>query len=103
MWKGEGLSIDSKRGMYEGIVAPTLLYGSEVWATSAAERRRMEVMEMKFMRAICGVSIMNRVINEDVCRQCGSEVSVGERMDRNVLMWYGHLERMEEERIVERV
>jgi hypothetical protein len=30
MWKGEGLSIDRKRGMYEGIVVPTLLYGSEV-------------------------------------------------------------------------
>jgi hypothetical protein len=59
MWKGEGLLIDAKRGMYEGIVAPLLLYGSEVWETSAAERRRMEVMEMKCMRAMCGVSVMD--------------------------------------------
>jgi hypothetical protein len=44
MWKGEGLSLDAKIGMYEGIVALTLLHGSEVWATVAAERRRMEVM-----------------------------------------------------------
>jgi hypothetical protein len=52
--------------MYECTVAPTLLYGSEVWVTGAAERRRIEVMEMKFMRAMCGVSIMDRDINEDV-------------------------------------
>jgi (2Fe-2S) ferredoxin len=103
MWKGEGLSIDSKRGMYKGIVSPMLLYGSESWATSAAERRRMEVMEMKCMRAMCGITIMNRVRNEDVRSRCGSEVSIGERMDRNVLRWYGHVDRMEEERIVKRV
>jgi hypothetical protein len=82
MCKGEGLSIDSERGMNEGIVASTLLYGSEVWATSAAERRRMEVMEMKCMRAMSGVSIMYIVRNEDVHRRCGSEVNIGERMDK---------------------
>jgi hypothetical protein len=97
------LAIDSIRGMYEGIVAPTLLYGSEEWATGAAERRRMEVMEMKCMRPMCGVRIMDRVRNEDVRRRCGSEVSIWEIMDRNVLRLYGHLERMEEERIVKRV
>jgi non-homologous end joining protein Ku len=30
---GEGLSINAKSGMYKGIVAPTLLYGSEVRMT----------------------------------------------------------------------
>jgi hypothetical protein len=39
MWKGESLSIDAKKGMHEGIVAPILLYGSEAWATGAAESR----------------------------------------------------------------
>jgi hypothetical protein len=52
----------------------------------------MEVMEMKCMKAICAVSIMDRVRNEDVRRRCGSVVSIGERMDINLLMWYGHVE-----------
>jgi hypothetical protein len=103
MWKGVGLSIDSKRVMYESIVAPTLLYGSEVWATSVAERRRMEVMSMKCMRAMCGVSIMDRVRNEDIRRRCGSEISIEKRMDRNVLRWCGHVRRMEEERLVKSI
>jgi hypothetical protein len=63
----------------------------------------MEVMEMKCMRAMCGVSIMDGVRNEDERRRRDSEVSIGERMDINVLRWYGHVERMEEERIVKRV
>jgi hypothetical protein len=63
----------------------------------------MKVMEMKCMRAMCGVSIMVRVRNEDERRQCGSEVSIREIMDRNVMMLYGHLETMEEERMVKSV
>jgi hypothetical protein len=61
IWKGEGLPTDAKRSMYEGRVLPTLLCGSEVWKTSADDRRRMVVTEMKCMRAMCGVSIMGRV------------------------------------------
>jgi hypothetical protein len=84
-------------------VTPTLLYGSTIWATGAAERRRIEAMKMNCMRAMCGVSIMDRVRNEDVHRRCGSELRIEERMDINVLRWYDHVERMEEERMVKRV
>jgi hypothetical protein len=39
---------------------------------------------------MCGVSIiyMDRVRNEEVQRRCGSELRIGEQMDRNVLRWY---------------
>jgi hypothetical protein len=49
-----------------------------VWSTCAEDRRRMGVMEMKCMRAMCGVSIMDRVRNEGVQRRCDSELSIGE-------------------------
>jgi hypothetical protein len=57
----------------------------------------MGVMEIKCMRAMCGVTIINRVRNEDMLRRYGTELNIGERMDRNVLMWYGHVEKMEDE------
>jgi hypothetical protein len=97
MWQGEELTRDAKRSMYEGIVLPTLLYCSLVWAASADDRRMMGVMEMKCMRAMSGVSIMDRVRYEEVRRRCGNEQSIGEQMDRNVLRWYGHVERMAED------
>jgi hypothetical protein len=76
---------------------------SAVWAASAEDRRRMRVIEMKCMSATCGVSIMDIIRKEEVRRRCGSELSIGEGMDRNVFRWYGHLERMEEERVVKRL
>jgi hypothetical protein len=39
---------------------------------------------------------MDRVRNEEVWRRCGGELSIGERIDRNVLRWYSRVERMED-------
>jgi hypothetical protein len=90
------MSGDAKRSMYEGLLVPTFLYGSEVWAASAEDRKRMGVLEIKCTRATCGANIMDIITNE-VRRRCGSELklSIGERMYRNVLMWSSHVERMD--------
>jgi hypothetical protein len=66
----------------------------EVCARNAEDGRRMSVMEINCMRAICGVSIMDRVRNEEV-RRCCSELGIGERMDINVLMRCGYVEKRE--------
>jgi hypothetical protein len=42
---------------------------------------------------------MDSVRNQEVWRRCGSEVNIVERIARNVLRCYGHVERMEEERM----
>jgi hypothetical protein len=78
IWRGERMLKYAKRSMDEVIVVPTFLYGSEVWTASAEDTRRMCVKEMKCMRAMCSVSIMDRVRNEEVQRRCGSELSIGE-------------------------
>ena len=58
---------------------------------------------MSCLRSICGVRRTDRVRNVDVRRKCGKNFGVGERMDQGVLRWFGHVERMREERLVKRV
>ena len=38
MWRNRGIGIEVKRRMYEGIVVPTVLYGSEAWTWSKNAR-----------------------------------------------------------------
>jgi hypothetical protein len=52
--------------MYDGIVLPMLPHGSDVWMTSAEDRTQMRVMEMKCMRTMCGVIIMDRVRKKEL-------------------------------------
>ena len=103
VWKKRKLSQEAKVGMYEAIVEPSLLYGSEAWVLNGHERKRMEAVEMNCLRSICGVRRLDRVRNEEIRRRCSKEVSVCEKVDQSVLRWFGHVERMEEERLVKRV
>ena len=46
---------------------------------------------------------MDRVRNEEVCRRAGGEMEFASRMDRSVLRWFGHVERIEENRLDRRL
>ena len=46
IWKNRNVSIETKRGMYEGIVVLTALHGSEVWVLENKVKNRMDVAEM---------------------------------------------------------
>ena len=42
-----------------------MLKGSEAWGMRSAERRKVNVLEMKCLRSLVGVSRMDRVRNEE--------------------------------------
>ena len=55
------------------------------------------------MRNICGLRRVDRVRNTIIREISGCELSVLQRIERNVLKWFGHVERVEEERLGKRV
>ena len=59
-----GLGIKAKKCLYEGVILLTPLYGAEAWGMRSAERRKVNVLEMKCSRSLVGVSRMDRVRNE---------------------------------------
>ena len=68
-----------------------------------AERRKVNVLEMKYLRSLVGVSRMDRVCNEEVRRRAGIEMELASRADQRVLKWFGHVERMDDYRMARRV
>ena len=69
----------------------------------SAERRKVNVLEMKCLRSLVGVSRMDRVRNEEVRRSAGIQRELASRADQRVLRWFGHVERMDEYRMARRV
>ena len=82
---------------------PTSLYGAEAWGVRSAERRKVNVLQMKCLGSLIGVSRMDRVRNEEVRKRAGIEWELASREDLRVFRWFGHLERMDEYRISRRV
>ena len=54
-----GLGIKAKKCLYERVIVPTALYGAEAWGMRNSERRKVNVLEMKCLRSLVGVSRMD--------------------------------------------
>ena len=83
---------------------PTVMYGSESWGMKVTERQKLNVFEMKCLRsmALAGVSRLDRVRNEVMRARTGVRRELAARVDMNVLRWFGHVERMDNERLAEK-
>ena len=62
----------------------------------SAERRNVNVIEMKCLRSLVGMSRMDKVRNEEVYRRAGIERELASRADQRVSRWFGHVERMDD-------
>ena len=58
----------------------------------SAERRKVNVLEMKCLRCLVGVSRTDRIGNEEVRRRAGIEKEQFNRVDQRVLRWFTHKE-----------
>ncbi|MCP3679428.1 MAG: hypothetical protein GY782_03855 [Gammaproteobacteria bacterium] len=96
-------SREFKRLLHDSVVGPVLTYGSEAWSMQEENKSRIRAVEMSYLRGACGVTLWNRLTNEEVKQRCGVETDVIEKMRRNTLRWFGHVERMESERLTKRV
>ena len=80
------MGIEDKKCLYERVIVPTALYGAEAWDRRSAERKKVNVLEMKCLRSSAVVSRMDRVRNEEVRRRAGIERELASRADQRVLM-----------------
>ena len=94
--RNRGLGIKAKKCLYERVIIPTALYGAEAWGIRNAERRKVNVLEMKYLRSLVGVSRMDRVRNEGARRKAIIERELANRADQKVLRWFEQVERMDE-------
>ena len=60
----------------------------------SAERRKVNVLEMKCLRSFVGVSQMDRVRNDEVRMRAGIKRELASRADQRVLRWFKHVEKM---------
>ena len=63
----------------------------------------MNVLEMKRLRSLVGVSRMDRVRNEEVRKRAGIERELVSKADQRVSRWFGHAERMDAYSMARRV
>ena len=103
MVRGGGVARKAKANIFKSLMVPALTYASETWAWQAGDMSRIQACEMRYLRAMCGVTRRDRIRNENVRMRSGMEESVAVKVGRGRLRWYGHLERMSGERVTKKI
>ena len=96
MLSNRGFGIKAKKCLIEGVIVPTALHGAEAWGVRSAEISKLNVLAMKCLRNLVGVSRMDRVRNEEVRRRAGIENELASRADQKVVRWFVHVQKMDE-------
>jgi len=101
--RNRAVSMEVKKSLHDSVVIPTLTYRSGALALLGRHKSRLRGVEMSYLRSACGVTWRDRLTNEEVREHCGVEVDVLEYVERNTLRWFGHMERMTDDRLTKRV
>ena len=80
-----------------------MTYGSEFWGLKLSKRQKLNVFEIKCLRSMASVISLDRLRNEEVRERTGVRKELANRVDSNVLRWFGRLQRMENERLTKKV
>ena len=95
LWKVRYLGVNVKRMMYESIVEPSVLYVADALGLKEREHKRLNVMEIKCLRGICGATRMDKISNEEIRRRVG--------VQNYVMRLFGDVERMDDERVAKKL
>jgi hypothetical protein len=58
----------------------------------------VNAVEMRALRSMIGVKLSDRVRNEAIREEYGVKEDVVTKIEKNMLRWFGHVERMDERR-----
>jgi hypothetical protein len=84
--------------LYNTLVLPAFLYGSENWTLTASQRRKIEAAEMKLLRALAGYALYGHKTKDSIRRELQTNCIL-EKIDEYRRNWLLHLQRMPQNRI----
>ena len=84
-----------KLKVYESMVRPVIMYGSECWTLRKKEEQLLERTEMRMLRRILGVTLRDKIRNEEIRRRT-RVTSIAKKVKIGRLRWFGHVVRRED-------
>ena len=76
--------------LYKTIIRPVMIHEAEMWTGMKSKTSRAETAEMKMLKRIMNVTLLDRKRSEDIRRELGVGDIKG-KMREAKLRWYGHM------------
>ena len=99
IWTNQSITRSLKVRIYKALILPIATYGCETWALRKADLTRLESFEMRCLRAIAGVHLLDRIRSENIRHSLNITRSIGQKITSRRMKWFGHVIRMPEHRL----
>ena len=93
------MQLESSRILHETLLVPVLMYGSKTMLWKEKDRSRIRAVQMNNLRSLLGIRRVDTAPNAWMRELCGVTKWVDDRIDEGVPRSFGHIERMENNRI----
>ena len=107
-FKNKNIAMKLKLRLKNTIIDKTLTYASETWSLTKRDRKQLNIFERKVYRIILGPVCDNekgnwRILTNKEIYASVKKPTITETIRLNRLHWFGHVQRMKENRIPKRV
>ncbi|KAG7312683.1 hypothetical protein JYU34_001045 [Plutella xylostella] len=99
----QSVSQKARLAVHGGVLVPTLMYGSESWVWQKKNESRVNAVEMRSLRSMCGLKLNDRIRNSIIRERVGVKEDVVTKIEKGMLRWFGHIERMDERRLTKEI
>lgn len=93
---------ETKMKIFKTIYRPILTYGAESWVLSERQKNKIQAAEMKYLRRVKGITLKDRIRSTQIREELKVKPMM-EFIEQKQLSWWGHIQRMEEERPAKRI
>ena len=103
IWNSKKLKIDNKLQILKTCVFSVLLYAAETWTSKEVDKRKLLAFEMKCYRRILRINWRDMIRNEDIRKKISKEETIMDTIRKRKLGLFGHICRMDDNRLVKHV
>ena len=91
IFKSRDITLPKKVQLVKAMVFPIVMYGCESWTVKKAERRRIDVFELRCWRRLLRVPWAARRANQSILKEISPGISLEGMMLKLKLQYFGHL------------
>ena len=99
IWTNQDITRSLKVRIYRALILPIAIYGAESWTLRQADKRQLDTFEMRCLRVILGVSLMDKIRNEEIRLRLHLPTTICDEVSKRRLKWFGHVVRMPPHRL----
>ena len=93
IFKSRDITLPTKVHLVKAMVFPVVMYGCESWTVKTAERRRIDVFELRCWRRLLRAPWTARRSNQSILKEISPGCSLEAMMLKLKLQYFGHLMR----------